>query len=90
MRLAVADDTWNGVSENQARVAVYVDEERVTDVLLSQPETTITAFSSEDEETHVIRVIKLSEAAMSTCGIAEIETDGAITPTEATTTASGA
>lgn len=79
----VADDTWSGVPENQARVAVYADDVRVADVLLSQPETTITAFSSKDEETHVIRVIKLSEAAMSTCGIAEIETDGAITPTEA-------
>lgn len=78
----VADDTWNGVPENQTRVAVYVDDRRVADVLLSAPETVITAFESEEEETHVIRVIKLSEAAMSTCGIAEIETDGAIIPTE--------
>lgn len=78
----VADDTWNGVPENRARVAVYVDEERVEDVLLSQPETVVTAFSSEEKETHVIRVIKLSESAMSTCGIAKIEIDGEIGPTE--------
>ena len=78
----VGDDTWNGVPENQTRVAVYVDDRRVADVLLSAPEMVLTAFSSEERETHVIRVVKLSESAMSTCGIAEIETDGAITSTE--------
>ena len=78
----VADDTWNGVPENQTRVAVYVDDRKVADMLLSQPETVVTAFASEEEETHVVRVIKLSESAMSTCGIARIETDGAILPTK--------
>lgn len=78
----VADDTWNGVPENRARVAVYVDGERVEDTLLSKTETTVTAFSSEKSETHIIRVIKLSESAMSTCGIAGIETDGTVFPTE--------
>ena len=78
----VADDTRNGVPENQARVAVYVDDERVEDVLLNQPETVITAFASEEEETHIVRVIKLSESAMSTCGISKIETDGMLSPTE--------
>ncbi len=77
----IADDTWNGVPENRARVAVYVDGERVADMLLSQPETTVSAFVSEKEENHIIRVIKLSESAMSTCGILEIETDGVISPT---------
>ena len=78
----VADNTWNGVPENRARVAVYVDDKRVSDVLLSQPETMVTAFTAEEKETHAIRVIKLSESAMSTCGIAGIETDGEIVPTE--------
>ena len=79
----VADDTWNGVPENQTRVAVYVDDRRVADVLLSALETVITAFASGEKENHVVRVIKLSESAMSTCGIAKIETDGELTPTEA-------
>ncbi len=78
----VADDTWSGAPENQTRVAVYVDGERVADTLLNKPETTVTAFKSNREETHVVRVIKLSESAMSTCGISEIATDGEITPTE--------
>ncbi len=78
----LADDTWSGVPENRVRVAVYVDGERVTDTLLEQPEVNVTAFSSEEKETHVVRIIKLSESAMSTCGIAGIETDGAVSPTE--------
>lgn len=77
----LSDDTRNGVPENRARVAVYVDGERVADMLLGNPETTVTAFEAECAETHIIRVIKLSESAMSTCGISEIETDGAVAPT---------
>lgn len=78
----VADSTWSGVAENQARVAVYVDGERTEDVMLNQPEVTVTAFSRDTEETHVVRVIKLSESPMSTCGISKIDTDGVICPTE--------
>lgn len=78
----LADDTWNGVAENQVRVAVYVDGARVADVMLDAPEKMVTAFACDKEETHVVRVIKLSESAMSTCGISEIKTEGEITPTE--------
>lgn len=78
----VADSTWNGVPENQVRVVVYMDGARVADVMLDAPEKTVNAFACETEETHVVRVIKLSESAMSTCGISEIVTDGEIAPTE--------
>ena len=78
----IADDTWSGPKENRARVAVYVDDVRVADTLLDRPEVTVTAFEGDDTATHVIRVIKLSESAMSTCGIVRIETDGAVVPTE--------
>jgi len=78
----VADNTWSGVPENRARVAVYVDGKRAKDILLSEQETIVTAFSSEAEECHIVRVIKLSESAMSTCGIVRIETDGTVSPTE--------
>ncbi len=72
----VADDTWSGVPENRVRVAVYVDGERVEDTLLDCPGKTVTAFVSEQEESHVVRVIKLSESAMSTCGISDISVEG--------------
>ena len=78
----VADDTWSGVPENRARVAVYADGVRVADTLLDKPEVTVTAICEEEVSTHLVRVIKLSEAAMSTCGIANIETDGTVVPAE--------
>ncbi len=78
----VADDTWSGPVENRARVAVYVDGVRVVDTLLDKKEVTVTAFEEDSTINHLVRVIKLSESAMSTCGIAKIETDGTIAPTE--------
>lgn len=78
----LTDDTWCGEPENRSRVAVYVDEERVVDTLLDKSETVITAFKSEGPGNHIVWVIKLSESAMSTCGISGIETDGEISPTE--------
>lgn len=78
----MADDTRSDVPENRARVAVYVDGERVADVMLDATEQTVTAFVAEREEKHVVRVIKLSESPMSTCGISGIVADGTITPTE--------
>jgi len=78
-----ADSTVAGGAENQARIAVYLDGKRMADTLLSKSETTIPVFESTTEETHTIRVIKLSEAAMSTCGISAITVDGTVRPTEA-------
>ncbi len=78
----VADDTWSGPAENRARVAVYVDGVRTADTLLDSQEVVVTAFDGNSAATHLVRVIKLSESAMSTCGIAKIETDGTIVPTE--------
>ena len=78
----VADDTWDGPAENRVRVAVYVDGVRVVDTLLDQPKKEVVAFEEDSPVKHVVRVIKLSEAAMSTCGIEKIETDGTMMPTE--------
>lgn len=78
-----ADSTVAGGAENQARIAVYLDGKRMADTLLSKSETTIPVFESTTEETHTIRVIKLSESAMSTCGISAITVDGTIRPAEA-------
>jgi len=77
-----ADSSVAGATENHARVAVYLDDKRVADTLLSAVETTIPVFESRTEETHRVRVIKLSESAMSTCGISAITVEGMIRPTE--------
>lgn len=78
----IADDKWNAGEENQPRVAVYMDDVRVSDVMLDEAEKTLTVFESEAPERHVIRVVKLSEAPMSTCGIADVLVEGAMTLTE--------
>ena len=77
----ISDDKWNAGEENQPRVAVYMDAIRTFDVMMDEPEKTLTVFGSESPEKHVIRIVKLSEAPMSTCGIADIRVDGEMAPT---------
>ncbi|MBR1739977.1 MAG: GDSL family lipase [Ruminococcus sp.] len=72
----------SGNADNYARVAVYVDGERVVDEMIDEPEKTFSVISSDSEAEHQVQVIKLSETAMSTIGIAplELEEGAAITP----------
>ncbi len=60
--------------ENYARVAVYADGERVADLLVDGSEKKVTVFDGGEHDS-VVRIIKLSECAMSTLGIACAETD---------------
>ncbi|MDR1687963.1 MAG: GDSL-type esterase/lipase family protein [Clostridiales bacterium] len=68
---------------NHARIAIYLNGERVIDDLLKEPSKTYTVFETEAERDAVITVVKLSESAMSTFGIKEIEVTakGSISPT---------
>lgn len=63
---------------NHARVAIELDGVRAADVMIDAAEKTVTVAAEAGE--HVLRIIKLSEAAMSTCGIRAIEA-GNIRPT---------
>lgn len=68
--------------DNRARLGIYLDEERVVDELVTERDQTWSVFEAEQEEVHVVRILKLSESAMSTIGIKEIGvTDGDILPT---------
>lgn len=62
-----------GNADNYARVAVYVDGERVIDDMLDEKEKTYTAFESDSEKSVDVQIIKLSECAMSTIGIKPIK-----------------
>lgn len=68
---------------NQARIAIYVNGERVVDDMVDKMELVYTVFESETPEECTIKVVKLSEAAYSTIGIASIEATciGDIKPT---------
>ena len=58
-----------GNDENYARIAIYVDNERVVDDMLDEKEKTYKVLESESAECRNVRIIKLSECAMSTFGI---------------------
>lgn len=64
---------------NYARIAIFVDGERVVDDMLNVAARTY-AFEGE-KGNHTIALLKLSETAMSCVGIKAIITDGEIKPT---------
>lgn len=64
-------------SNNLARIAIEVNGSRIIDDRLDQMEKTYTIIDSDIEQDVEVKVIKLSEPAMSTAGIREICTDGA-------------
>lgn len=68
---------------NRARVAIYVNGERVVDDMVDKMEKAYTVFESETPAECTVRVVKLSEAPYSTFGISAIETTciGNIMPT---------
>ena len=78
----VGDSVAAYTNDNHARFAVFADGERVADQMLDSSSTTVTVPLSEDEST-TIRVVKLSECAMSSIGISSIDVKGGtIAPTE--------
>lgn len=68
----VGDGAAFGGEENMARVAVYVDGERVVDELINEKEKTVTAFENTESKNVKVQIIKLSETAMSTVGVKPI------------------
>lgn len=60
---------------NQARIGIYVNGKRVIDDMVNKILKTYTLFESESEQDVTVRIIKLSEAAMSTIGIHGITVD---------------
>lgn len=82
-RVTIAGDSTScdaANTDNHVRIAIYADGIRVADDMLDAPEKAYNVVDGAAGE-HVIRIVKLSETAMSTCGVKAIETDGAIRPT---------
>lgn len=59
-------------ADNQARIAVYVNGERVVDDMIDNPEETYTVFERESSEECDVKIVKLSETAHSTCAVKSI------------------
>ena len=78
-----ADSSYKGGVDSQARVAILVDGKCVVDDMVDQEEKTYQIFEGEEPQECVVRVIKLSEAPVSSVGIKKIDVDaaGEIKPT---------
>lgn len=64
-----------GNTNNHARIAIYVNGERVVDDMINRAEKSYMVVESDTDVECTIQIIKLSETAMSTVGIKRIETD---------------
>lgn len=61
--------------ENYPRIAIYINGLRIIDDCLCVPEKEYELLNSEETQTVEVNVIKLSECAMSMCGISYISSD---------------
>lgn len=79
----LGDSSTTGTeTEGKARVAVYLDGVRKADFVMEEPEKK-TEFVFDRNDRHEIRIVKLSECAMSMIGIGGIEvSDGEIYKTK--------
>lgn len=76
MEITIAGDSnANATSGNQTRLAILVNGALVVDDMLDAAEKTYTVFESAQKQDITVRIIKLSETAMSTCGVKAITTD---------------
>ncbi|MBR4069257.1 MAG: GDSL family lipase [Clostridia bacterium] len=62
-------------TDNQVRLAIEVNGQRVVEELIDAPKKTYTVFEADSAQPVEVRIIKLSESAMSTCAIKQIAVD---------------
>ena len=70
--VTVLSDSITGLESNHAnyaRIAIFANGNKAVDVIVSQKEKTYTVFESEKPEDVTVKIVKLSESAMSTIGI---------------------
>ena len=65
--------SWSGQRNNYTRIAIYVDGERVIDDMLNEGVKKYTPISGDTEVTKTVKIVKLSETAMSCFGIMPIQ-----------------
>lgn len=75
MEITMAGDSSHTDPANQTRLAIEVNGVRVVDDMLDAAEKNYTVWEAETVQEITVRVIKLSETAMSTCAIKAITTD---------------
>ena len=76
--VAIAGDNHAADAEkanDHVRIAVYLDGKRVVDDMIDASEKVYNIMDEDMAQEHVVRIVKLSETAMSTCGIKAIYVD---------------
>lgn len=77
--IAMSDEPSNEI--NKARFAIYMNGERIVDDIVRGKSKNYKIIDSDEEVNAVITVVKLSEAAMSSIYISQIDVNGIIAPT---------
>lgn len=77
LEICLQGDDHTAAEADLARIAVYIDEERVLDEMIRSPQPGYTILDEQVSRTCTIRLIKLSEAPMSIVGIRELLADDA-------------
>jgi len=67
---------------NQARIAIYVNGERVVDDMIDEPEKTYNIINSSNIQDYEVKIIKLSESLSSSFAIKKITLDGIPEPVQ--------
>lgn len=80
-------DDHTAASTDHARIAVYIDHNRILDEMVQSAQPRYTIIDKETPLSCTVRILKLSEAPMSVVGIREliIDDDAKISPTSAKT-----
>ena len=71
-----SSSTNSSQADNQARLAVYVNGERVVDDMIDNAEETYEVFKSDSQQSVDVKIIKLSESPHSTLAISGISVTG--------------
>lgn len=78
--ITLVSDGRTAGAGHEARVGIFVDGERVRDILMTEDEMTFTAVAGEEDTVAMVRIVKLSEVSDSVVGIRSVTAIGAITP----------
>lgn len=73
--ITITGDVTSQTSNNQSRIAVYVNGERVVDDMIDSPEKTYNIISGSAEKDYNVKIVKLSEALSSSFAIKNIKVD---------------
>lgn len=75
LEICLLGDDHTAFPADHARIAIYIDGERVTDAMIRSPQQSYTIINESSSRNCTVRLIKLSEAPMSIVGIHQLIID---------------